>query len=159
MLKPKKPSELKLVTQLDQIPTAQLEKTLDSSRTWLRPPRRSDFSLRGHVLPSSTSRGHVSRGHRVTTASRNCRRSNLRIARPNRNSIALSIFTANIFGALIPERIDRHGEISSTTVHRKHPRESIACIITLSAGEVHSPPTRTQATEPRLKRRNKKQAR
>ncbi|KAF2567148.1 hypothetical protein F2Q68_00025899 [Brassica cretica] len=116
---------------------------------------RSDFSLRGHVLPSSTSRGHVSRGHHVTTASRHRRRSKLRIARPNRNSIALSLFTANIFGALIPERIDRRGEISSTTVHRKHPEESIACIITLSAGEVHSPPTRTQATEPRLKRRNK----
>ncbi|WZZ64355.1 hypothetical protein YC2023_075725 [Brassica napus] len=110
--------------------------------------------MRGHVLPSSTSRRHVSRGHRVTTASRHRRRSNLRIARPNRNSIALSL-TANIFGALIPERIDRRGEISSTTVHGKHPGESIACIITLSAGEVHSPPTRTQATEPRLKRRKK----
>ncbi|KAH0872590.1 hypothetical protein HID58_069952 [Brassica napus] len=90
--------------------------------------------MRGHVLPSSTSRRHVSRGHRVTTASRHRRRSNLRIARPNRNSIALSL-TANIFGALIPERIDRRGEISSTTVHGKHPGESIACIITLSAGE------------------------
>ncbi|KAH0934699.1 hypothetical protein HID58_011816 [Brassica napus] len=97
----------------------------------------------------------MSRGHRVTTVSRHCRRSNLRIARPTRNSIAPPIFTANIFGTLIPEKIDRRGEISSTTVHRKHPRESIACIITLSAGALHSPPTRTQSAEPRLKLRKK----
>ncbi|KAH0893674.1 hypothetical protein HID58_056103 [Brassica napus] len=49
--------------------------------------------LFGHVLPSSPSRVHVSRGQRVTTASHRRRRSDHRITRPNRNSIAPSLFT------------------------------------------------------------------
>ncbi|KAH0918915.1 hypothetical protein HID58_026575 [Brassica napus] len=78
--------------------------------------------MRGHVLPSSTMKGHVSRERLITTASHHRRRSRLRISRPNQNSKTPPIFTANIFGPLIPERIDRLGEISSTTVHRKHPK-------------------------------------
>ena len=65
---------------------------------------------------------------------------------------------------------------SSANLHRKHlwasntgenrspwrdhrspqtPKENIACNITLFTGKLHFPPTRTQTTEPRLKRRNK----
>ncbi|KAH0875262.1 hypothetical protein HID58_072624 [Brassica napus] len=40
----------------------------------------------GHVLPSSPSKVHVSRGQRVTTASHRRRRSDHRITRPNRSS-------------------------------------------------------------------------
>ncbi|KAF3487512.1 hypothetical protein F2Q69_00056316 [Brassica cretica] len=40
-----------------------------------------------------------------------------------RSSAAPPNLTANIFGPLKPERIDRHGEISSTTVHRNHPKK------------------------------------
>ena len=103
---------------MGQLHPAQLGKTLNSSTTWAQLPRISSFSMRRYVFPSSTSRGHVSRNRRYTTVSRHRRRSKLRIARPNRTSVAPPIFTATIFWPLIPERIDRRGEISSTTVHR-----------------------------------------
>ncbi|WZZ68491.1 hypothetical protein YC2023_079861 [Brassica napus] len=45
----------------------------------------------GHVLPSSSSRVHVSRGQRVTTASHRRRRSDHRITRPNRSFIAPTV--------------------------------------------------------------------
>ena len=132
--------------------TTQLEKTLNLSRTWEQPPRISDFSMRGHMLSSSTTKEHVSRGRLITTASHHRRRSRLWISRPNRNSKAPPIFTANIFGLLISERIDRFGEISSTTVHRKHPSHASSpfppeSFTLLQWG--HKQP------KPRLKHRNK----
>ncbi|KAH0929631.1 LOW QUALITY PROTEIN: hypothetical protein HID58_015358, partial [Brassica napus] len=70
---------------------------------------------------------------------------------PELNS-SVNLHLNHLWGSNIGE-IDRRG--SSTTIHRKHPRESIACIITLSAGALHSPPTSTQSTEPKIKRKKK----
>ncbi|KAH0870752.1 hypothetical protein HID58_077774 [Brassica napus] len=79
--------------------------------------------MRGHVLPSSMMRGHVSHGRLLSATSQLRRRSILRISRPNRSSAAPPNLTASVFGPLKPEGIDRHGEITSTTVHHNHPKK------------------------------------
>ncbi|WZZ17719.1 hypothetical protein YC2023_110808 [Brassica napus] len=98
--------------------------------------------MRGHMLSSSTTKEHVSRGRLITTASHHRRRSRLWISRPNRNSKAPPIFTANIFGLLISERIDRFGEISSTTTRGRNPA-------TQSCDSFH--PSETRADDGRTK--------
>ena len=81
-------------------PLGQLEENPRPFTRLTSPPRRSTSLLLGHVLPSSPSRVHVLRGHRVTTASRFRRRSKHLICRPPRNSKAPSIFSSTIFGSL-----------------------------------------------------------
>ncbi|CAG7865363.1 unnamed protein product [Brassica rapa] len=78
--------------------------------------------MRGHVLPSSTTRGHVTHRRLISTTSHLRRRSILRISRPDRSSAAPPNLTASIFGPLKTEGIDRHGEITSTIVHHNHPK-------------------------------------
>ncbi|KAL0687643.1 hypothetical protein Bca4012_087320 [Brassica carinata] len=68
----------------------------------------SFFDARTRV---AASRGHVSHGRLISTTSHPRRRSSLQISRPKRSSAAPPNLTANIFGPLKPERIDRHGEI------------------------------------------------